>query len=181
MDGITQRLERGITLIELMIVVAIIAILATVALYMFTKQTNKAKATEVNAMFAEFKLRQEQYQVEHDGVYLSTSAADDEGDMHPVAPGGKSTQLLSPLPATWSALRMAPDKTNVYCAYVAIAGAGGDDTNLGVIANSFGMTTAPASNWYYLVAQCDFNQNGVNSIYFARSDMDGIAVQNPGE
>ncbi len=183
----TRRMtgQRGVTLLELVIVVAIIAILATIAVSMFSKSANKAKSSEVNTMFAEFKLRQEQYQLEHDGNYLSTGT--DESNMHPASAPGSAARSLSPMPASWSSntvpsLRMAPDKSSVYCSYVAIAGAGGDDTNIGAIANSFGMTTAPASNWYYLVAECNFDGDStLNSFYFTSSDTDRVLVHNEGK
>ncbi len=42
---------------ELMIVVAIVGILASIAIFMFTRHVAKAKASEVPAMFAELKIR----------------------------------------------------------------------------------------------------------------------------
>lgn len=173
-----MRRQRGVTLIELMIVVAIIGILAAVAVYMFRRSTQRAKSSEVPAMFTEFKLRQEQYHVEN-STYLSTGA--DETDYWPPTPAGPDTpQLLQPARAEWITLKMAPNATSAYCAYVAISGAGGDATNIGAVATGFGLAGAPASNWYYLIAECDFDGQATNSFYFARSDVDGMQVQNEG-
>lgn len=52
---------RGFTLIELMIVVAVIAVLAMIALPMFTEQLRKGKRAEAMRALAQIQLRQEAY------------------------------------------------------------------------------------------------------------------------
>ena len=171
--------QRGVTLIELMIVVAIIGVLASVAVYMYTKTVRKAKSSEVQAMMAELKMRQEQYNLEN-GSYLSSGT--DEDDTWPVAPAGPDTPVsIAGPPATWTSLKLNPDYTALYCTYVTIAGAGGDDTNIGPKAVEFGMTAAPATNWFYVLAKCDFNNNPADfAYYFQRSDQSGMASQGVG-
>ena len=154
-----------------MIVVAIVGILASLAVYMFGGQQKKINAkSEVTAVFAEFKLRQEQYRLEN-GTYLSSSATNDEGDPWPVTPGtnGGRNPLL-PFPTNWTTLGMAPDATSVYCNYVSIVGDGGDDTNVGTKAATDFNFTAPPTDWFYILAQCDMDQNtAVDSFYFQTS------------
>ncbi len=130
-------------------------------------------------MFTELRLRQEAYHVEN-GAYLSTGA--DESDAFPASPSGPSGGTeIQPMPATWTALRLRPGRDTVLCTYVSMAGDGGDDTNLGAVAQSFGMDSAPATNWYYLLAECDMDGNSsVNSFYFSRSDTTGVAKRNEG-
>lgn len=180
-----NRSQNGLTLIELMIVVAIVGILAGLAMYMFGGQSDRAKVTtEVAAMFAEFKVRQEQYHLEN-GAYLSTGAS--ETDTWPPAPSGPSTPTeLRPMPAGWTNLRMNPDKSAVYCSYVSIAGttdpsSGTPTPSPGSIASSDFGYTPPVGNWYYLVAECDMDDDAsVNAIYFARSDREGLLKLNEG-
>ena len=143
-----------------------------------SKLTRKAAAAEVPAIFAELRLRQEQYHVEN-GAYLSTGK--EEADYHPARPAGKAgRQSLTPQPAAWDQLRVTPEETQVACAYVAIAGAGDDATNIGPIAKSFGMEEAPSSNWFYLVAECDSDGDPKkNAFFFTRSDSQDTQKRDP--
>lgn len=178
--GAPEHGQAGMTLIELMIVVAIIGVLATLAVVSYTKSSNKAKiSTEVAAVFAEIKIRQEAYNVEV-GEYLSTGAT--EADFWPDAPSGTSVvNPFLPLPAEWTALRFASDKSGVYCSYVSMAGEPGDTANVGTVASSDFSYVPPNSNWYYILAECDGdNDPTLNAFYFSRSDREGIVKVNEG-
>ena len=172
--------QRGVTLLELMIVVAIIAVLVAIAFPFFSKTTRKAKASEVPSMFSKIKIRQGEYHTEN-GVYLSTGAS--ETDYFPLTPAGADRpQDVGALPAEWAALRLQPDDNTLYCSYVTIGGERGDSGNVGPVAQSFGFTQAPdETDWFYIIAECDFDNNpAVNSRYFTSSQMSGTAVKNEG-
>jgi len=192
------RAQDGITLLELMVVVAILGILATVAVFMFTRHAEKAKSSEVAAMFGEMKLRQQAFYLEND-EYLMTGADDTDYFPSATAPGKEpqtydlSLSAVPPAPQdakfpgpSWQTLKMNPAKAELYCVYVAIAGAGGDDTNVGPNASNAtfdlgGALPVPVANWFYLMAECDFNGNGTPARYFTLSDTEGTVVENPGE
>ena len=177
----THESEFGMTLIELMIVVAIIGVLATVAVITYTKSSNKAKfSTEVAAVFAEFKIRQEAYNVEA-GEYLSSGANED--DAWPADPSGTSvTNSIAPLPDLWRTMRFQSDKTGLYCSYVSMAGDPGDTANVGTVASTDFAYAPPNSNWYYILAECDADNDAtLNSFYFSRSDREGIVKVNEGK
>ena len=171
--------KKGFSLIELMIVVAIIAILATIAFPYFRSSTRRAKSSEVPKVFSDIKVRQGEYHFEN-GVYVSTGASD--GDYFPAAPAGPDRpQDITSLPASWQALKLQPEGNALYCAYVTIAGERGDGSNIGPVAQSFGFTEAPQEDWFYMLAECDFDDNpAVNSLYFMSSTMAKIAKQNEG-
>ena len=152
---------------ELMIVVAIIGILAGIAVVSFSGTEKKTKArAEVGAVFAEFKVRQEQYMLENRS-YLSTGATDSV--VHPAAaPASDGSMTVMNAHTEWTKLKMATGKAAVYCSYVAIAGAAGD-TAAGLAVSKFSYTE-PAGDWFYLLAECDMDQNAAtNSYYFQHS------------
>src|SRR5689334_20304201 len=102
---------RGFTLVELMIVVVIVGLLATVAFFSVRKYMNSARKTEVYAMFGEIRAKEEAYHAEF-SRYVATGA--NETAYYP-APNG-TPQLWAP-PLVWTQLGVNPGKNQVYCGY----------------------------------------------------------------
>ncbi|MEE8166467.1 MAG: prepilin-type N-terminal cleavage/methylation domain-containing protein [Myxococcota bacterium] len=67
------RSRRGFTLIELMIVVAILGIMASTAIPLFTRYQLKSKSAEVKSNLAAIQVVEESYFSEH-GIYLAAAA-----------------------------------------------------------------------------------------------------------
>ncbi len=169
--------QRGFTLIEVMITVVIIGILAAIAVPQFMKQTRKARGAEVNAVFAELRQREEEYHLAN-GSYLSTGTG--ETDIYPATPG-RTAQLASSPPASWTTLKVRLANENLYCGYVVIAGAAGSGTGLGAKAGEFGLTNAPTTDWYYLLAHCNLDGSSTrDSYYFSWSGDTRVQKQNEG-
>jgi prepilin-type N-terminal cleavage/methylation domain-containing protein len=160
-----RKAQSGMTLIELMVAVAILGVLVKLVLPAFTTQAHKAEGdSEVGAFFAELTSKEEQYKIDH-GVYLSTGAS--ETSTWPATPS-PSLQTITPLPTTWTSLRVVTPASTARCAYVAIAGISGQ--NGGTMATTDFGFVAPARSWYYVLAHCNLDgQSTKDSYYFASS------------
>jgi prepilin-type N-terminal cleavage/methylation domain-containing protein len=110
---------RGFTLIELMVTVAVIALLAAVAVPAFTGQSHKSQASsEVGALLGEMAVRQDQYKLEN-GTYLATPLC-------PAAPSAQPQDVASCLaPGTgWAQLKIRLPTEKLRCTYETTLGTG---------------------------------------------------------
>ena len=92
-----MRKHAGFTLVELMIVVAIVAILAAIAIPSYLRFQSKAKTAEATNNLGAVRTAQETYRAEND-VYLACTASPSAGgtDAAPdtwVDEGGEFTQI----------------------------------------------------------------------------------------
>jgi prepilin-type N-terminal cleavage/methylation domain-containing protein len=178
-----QRVQqRGFTLIEIMMVVALIAVLAAIAIPNFVRQSARAKGdSEVMEIFAELRIRQEQFRFER-GTYKATAA--DEAHLYPATPSPSERDLLGALPQEWQDLKYR-GKSSARCSYGVFTGAGGDNSNVGVVAAAAApggfAYTPPITDWFYLFAWCDLDNNSsVDSYYFSDSTNTAIRKVNAG-
>lgn len=99
----------GFTLLELMVVVVIVSVLATVAVPAFSSYVNKSRANEGPAFLAEIKGRQESYRAEF-GQYCDTSGSMSYGGTWaPRATPDKRVQGWTAPTAQWAALAANPN------------------------------------------------------------------------
>jgi prepilin-type N-terminal cleavage/methylation domain-containing protein len=167
--------QAGFTLIELMIVVAVIAVLAVIVLPAWAKESQKAKAdSEINAMTTEIATKLEQYKSEHSGTYLAAAQC-------PAAttPSGADWNTSCATTTGWTTLHVAAPESTMYCTYQVVVGAAGSTPSP---PSGFTMST-PAGAWYYIVATCDMdNRSTTTSATFFRSSIDTkLQKQNYGQ
>lgn len=166
----SMRRQRGFTLLEMLVTIAVIAILVAVVVPAFTSESRKVKgSSEVPPIFNDIRTRMEQYMQEN-GQYPASLG---ESPTWPTTPG-PTTQSVFPMPAAWLALKITlTSSTDVYCGYTWVTGLAGDSTNIGAQAQLLGFpATAPAVDWYYILAHCDLDGNSAKDSWYLTSSID---------
>ncbi len=113
--------SRGFTLIELMIVVAILAVLAAVAIPSYNAYIRQSHTSEATSMLANIKIKQESYR---STFHQYADLSDDAWQPDRVALLNETAFWTDPPPVTWRQLGI---KTfgDVYYIYTGSAGAPG--------------------------------------------------------
>ena len=174
-----RRLEAGFTLIELMIVVAIVAILAAVVVPMFIGESKKVTAkSEVASWFAELSTKQDRYKSEA-GTYLALTCT------HSTLTN-KAQNVPCTTDASFLALGIIPPTSQTRCNYTVVVGNAGDDPTTafqpGGITTLSVPTTNPATGWYVLQAQCNMDNDTTADSYYISSSLDAtLQVINEGK
>jgi prepilin-type N-terminal cleavage/methylation domain-containing protein len=176
-----RRGQGGFTMIEVMIVVAVIAILAAVVIPSWLKEGRKGKADpEIRAMFSEISIKEEQYKSEQGGSYLALPLCPNPM----VSSGTDMTTGTCFAAADWKKVNVAPTETTIRCNYVVTVGAAGVTPTVTGTATGFTLPSNVAtyvSPWYYIVGQCDMDgQGGTLSTFFTASWDQSIQKQNYG-
>src|SRR5688572_5769331 len=148
---IRRTRARGFTLIELMMVVAIIGILSAIAIPAFQSYIKRSKVAEAVTFLGDVKQRQESYRAEF-GQYCGDAS---DYNYHPAAvPVGADKVEWSDgaVPDAWTQLGANPDG-QVFFQYGFIAGAPGTAPT--------GPDLGPANEfWFSSQARADFDDDG---------------------
>ena len=168
------RGQRGFTLIELMVVVAIIAILAFIVVPSFIREGRKTKGgTEVTAMFSELRTKEEAYKSEN-SAYLAAAQC-------PSSVSTSTYDFVSTCKTTgsaWESLRVQPTASSLRCAYTINTGAAGVNPSP---PSGCTLPTNPSEGWFMITATCEMDGQTGNSQYVTSSLDSTICKINEGK
>ena len=166
-----MKRASGFTLLELMIIVVIIGILATVAIPTFTGYIYRSRVTEATTFLSEIKQRQESYRDEF-GRYADVSSS--ITDFHPTSTPG-ADPVMWENDAEWTQLGAQPDGP-IRFRYCTVAGLPGDTPPTG-------SNMDDDDHWFMARARGDLDEDGTtfdlemysqsNHLYNSASGMGG--------
>jgi type IV pilus assembly protein PilA len=173
--------QRGYTLVELLVVVTMVGVLATLATIGVRKYIFASKTSEAINMIGSIKAAQEAYKDETFS-YLDVSQGNLDSFYPMLNPGKKKyhwVQEQHPHAARWGALGANPNSA-VQFGYACVAGGASDAIPQPGTAKTFDWP-APGGPWYVVVAAADQNENGVLARYVSSSFTTEIYAENEGE
>jgi type IV pilus assembly protein PilE len=178
MRSSNERSRRaGFTLVELMIVVAILAILAAVSIPTVTSYVYKAKAVEATGFLNEIKARQESYHADT-GQYCNVSVT--MGNTFPSATPTQGPQRWpDPMPAAatdWVALGAVPPGRESRFVYSTVAGLSGTTPTAAGFPDARGYTGV--DDWFISTAVGDLDGDGVRITFESYSHSKAIWTSN---
>ena len=193
---VRHRSAAGFTLVELMIVVAIIAVLATVAGTAYRRYMDSGRTAEAMAMLGEIRAKEEAYRAEFSTYFGWSSGSELTTNSLPAVDnstcvGGSLKEPCwksIPNPASggaapwpkWGQLGINAGKGQLQCGYIVNFDAAGKPPT-GTIGQGLLGTTAAAvpQPWWYAIAICD--NDGVttkNATFATASTTTVVSAQN---
>lgn len=170
----SNRHAQGFTLVEMMIVVAIMAVLTTVAVVAYSRHIKHSRMVEAKEMVGRIQLRQEAY-FEANGTYCPA-------DEHPTFDGKFGAKPWNPtaIPG-WGQLSIQVDKGATFFCYQTGAGVPPNFMHgTDLVAAALGLTEGRP--WYYVRARADMRENGApETMVIGTSERTQLIVRDEGE
>jgi prepilin-type N-terminal cleavage/methylation domain-containing protein len=188
-----SRTDRGFTLIELMIVVTIIAVLATIAGTAYRRYMDAGRTAEAMAMLGEIRAKEEAYRAEFN-TYAGWSAGNESeanslpavdtqgcytgGTQEPcnksVAPAAGTTGAW----ATWIGLGINAGKAQLQCGYIVNSGDATTNPTQAIGQGLLG-SAAVGQIWWYAIGICDNDgTTSLNATFATASSTTVVSAQN---
>lgn len=176
-----RRAVRGFTLTELMIVVALVGVLATVGIASFRKHVAASKTTEAASVVQAIRAAEESFRAENQ-VYLNVTSS--PSNWYPSSGQGAVVttwdQKSHPDLTAWRRLG-ARVMQPVQFGYQVHAGRAGQKLpDLNIDDKSVNLGT-PTDAWYLIQARSDYDQDGVYCNVLANSFTPELYVEHEGE
>lgn len=167
---LVARQERGFTLVELMIVVIIVGVLATIAVLGYRKMVNSSHVTEATSMVNSLRVAQEAYHSETQSYAPCMASIGGGGNWYPSNP--KYSVMTAWGAPCGGKCQAGYDISVVLPVHVDGPVLFGYETTAGVatanpsgnIANTCNLTiSVPATDWYAIGAEADLDGNSSNT------------------
>lgn len=181
----TSAAERGFTLVELMTVVVITGILATVAISSLRGYVTAARSSEALAMVQSIRAAEERWRSEH-MMYLNVSTDDAWYPTDPRAADSPTAQRsffgdgTHGDNATWLLLHPTTPGP-VRFGYLVNAGPGGGQMTEPALGPRITWPDPAPDNWYVIQAVGDVDGDGIASYYRASNLSGDVFSENHGE
>jgi type IV pilus assembly protein PilA len=181
--GMGRRTRRGFTLVELMIVVAIVSVLAAIAVFAVQRYLFAAKSSEAINMIGSIKSAQEAYK---DETFTYLDVTGDIDSFYPQSPVGKREKVMwggdGPGAGNWKTLGVTTNQPVQY-GYACVAGAAGTSPpSVGTTPETtWPSTDAITGPWYVVKAIGDQDGDSEESIFVGSSFTTEIYVEKEAE
>jgi prepilin-type N-terminal cleavage/methylation domain-containing protein len=179
--ALQRGINRGFTLVEMMVVVAITGLLATVAVYGVNKYIQSSKSTEAIQMIGAIKAAQEQYRIET-YTYKDVSGTNTLTYYPQSSPTNKAYAWGDTTSVEGLGYRELGVSTDAPVRFVYGCAAGLSNNKVPTPAMSVANWPATSQQpWYVVQALGDFDADGVQSVYVSSSFTSRVFADREGE